>query len=61
MRPPENRVVVIKILLPDEKVKSVRLFGGTELGFAQNFGVLTVQLPEKLPTTYTNCLEITFV
>ena len=59
MRAPENRVAVIKSLTPDEKVKAVKLFGGQALEFGQNFGALTVQLPEDLPTVYTNCLEIT--
>ena len=57
---PENRVVVIKSLLADERVKSVRLLGGGQLEFGQSFGVLSVLLPEKLPTDYTNCLEIEF-
>jgi len=58
---PENRVVTIKSLLANERVKSVRLLGGWELEFGQNFGVLNVMLPEKLPTCYTNCLEIEFM
>ncbi len=60
MRAPENRVAVIKSLTESEKVTSVSLLGGDALPFEQSFGVLTVKLPEKLPTEYTNCLKITF-
>ncbi|MCL2421903.1 MAG: alpha-L-fucosidase [Defluviitaleaceae bacterium] len=59
MKAPENRVAVIKSLTAEDKVKSVKLVGGEALAFGQNFGALTVQLPEKLSTVYTNCLEIT--
>jgi alpha-L-fucosidase len=59
MRAPENRVSVIKSLLPEEKVQSVRLLGFGEVPFEQAFGVLTVKLPQKLPTGYVNCLAIT--
>lgn len=58
MRAPEDRRAVVKSFSPDEKVKSVRLLGVGTVPFAQNFGVLTVQLPEKLPTDMVNCLAI---
>ena len=58
LRTPENRVAVLKSFTPDDKVKSVRLLGGENLEFAQNYGVLTVKLPETMPTKYTNCLAI---
>jgi alpha-L-fucosidase len=58
MQAPEGRVAVIKSLLPKERVDSVYLLGYGPVEFAQNYGVLTVQLPEKLPTEYTNCLKI---
>lgn len=58
MQAPETRVAVLKSLTPGETVKSVRLLGTGTVEFAQNFGVLTVKLPEKLPTVYTNCLAI---
>lgn len=58
MQAPETRVAVLKSLTPGETVKSVRLLGTGAVEFAQNFGVLTVKLPEKLPTVYTNCLAI---
>ena len=60
MKAPDNRVSVIKSLKPDETVNAVELLGYGPVAFAQNFGVLTIQLPETLPTQYTNCLKIKF-
>jgi len=36
----------------------VRLLGGGPVPFAQSYGVLTVKLPDALPTEYTNCLVL---
>ena len=58
LNPAENRVAIIKSLEESEKVKSVRLLGGEKLPFAQSYGVLTVKLPEVLPSEYTNCIAI---
>ena len=58
LSPGENRIAVVKSLTESEKVKSVRLLGGGNLPFEQAFGVLTVKLPEKLPTEYANCLAV---
>lgn len=58
MKAPENRVAVIKSLSEQEKVASVRLLGGDKLPFTQSFGTLTVKLPHKLPTAYTNCIAL---
>jgi alpha-L-fucosidase len=55
---PERRVAVIKSLTPEEKVSSVRLLGYGACPFVQSYGVLTVKLPEELPTTYTNVLAL---
>jgi len=55
---PETGVAVIKSFREEEKVKSVRLLGAGEVPFAQNFGVLTIKLPEKLPTDYTLCYAV---
>ncbi|HBQ65142.1 MAG TPA: alpha-L-fucosidase [Clostridiales bacterium] len=55
---PENHAVVIKSLAKEEQVTSVHLLGGAKLPFHQAFGILTVQLPETMPTKYTNCLAI---
>jgi alpha-L-fucosidase len=58
LNPADNRVAVIKSLEGSDKVKSVKLVGGDVLPFSQAFGVLTVKLPDILPTEYTNCLAI---
>ena len=57
MKAPENRVAVIKSL-GKEQVQEVSLLGYGPVKFEQAFGVLIVSLPEKLPSNYTNCLEI---
>jgi len=61
MKAPENRVTIVRSLTPEDQVKSVRLLGGGALPFAQSFGALTVQLPEQLPSEYTNCIAIEMV
>lgn len=58
MRVPDNRVAVIKSLTPDDKVLNVSLLGAGKMEFNQFAGTLTVKLPDKLPTTHTNCLKI---
>ncbi len=58
MRAPENRVAVLKSFLPQETVKAVRLLGEGNVSFAQDFGVLSVKLPETLPVKTANCLAI---
>jgi alpha-L-fucosidase len=58
MKVSENRVSVIRSFTPEEKVLSVRLLGGGLVPFSQNYGVLTVKLPETLPANYTNCLAV---
>ena len=60
LRAPENGTAVLKSLSEKEQVKAVKLLGHGEVSFAQSFGILTVKLPEKLPTPYTNCLAISF-
>lgn len=57
---PESGVAVIKSLNESERVKEVSLLGCGGLEFNQSFGVLSVRLPERLPTKYTNCLKISF-
>ncbi|GBG09207.1 putative alpha-L-fucosidase [Paenibacillus agaridevorans] len=58
LKAPDSRVAVMKCLTVADTVKSVRLLGGEPLPFHHAFGVLTVQLPQELPTAYTNCLAI---
>lgn len=54
-----TRVAVIKTL-GEKPVKNVRLLGAGSVPFSQSFGILTVKLPETLPTEYTNCLAIEY-
>ena len=58
LKTPESRVAVIKSLKPEERVSKVRLLGEGEVPFTQYEGVLTIRLPEKMPTEYTNCLAL---
>lgn len=58
LKAPDNRVAVLKSLTDSEKVTSVKLLGGGECKFSQSFGVLTVKLPDRLPTAYTNVLAL---
>jgi alpha-L-fucosidase len=58
MKIPENRSLAVRSFNAEEKVVSVRLLGGELVPFSQNHGILTLKLPEKLPTVYTNCLAV---
>ncbi|MFI3206108.1 MAG: alpha-L-fucosidase [Clostridia bacterium] len=58
LAPASSRVAVIKSFNEGEEIKNVRLLGFGDVEFSHNFGVLTVKLPETLPTKYTNCLAI---
>jgi alpha-L-fucosidase len=58
MKAPESRSVAIRSFNQGEKIVSVRLLGAEQVPFSQNYGVLAVKLPEKLPTIYTNCLAV---
>ncbi|MBR5743123.1 MAG: alpha-L-fucosidase [Clostridia bacterium] len=58
MHAPEDGLAVMRSFT-GEKVEKVALLGGGEVPFAQEFGLLTVRLPDALPTGYTNCLKIT--
>lgn len=60
MCPQMGKTAVVKSLTEAEHVSSVRLLGVGELSFTQFSGVLVVNLPDKLPTSYANALEITF-
>ena len=46
--------------LGDRRVKEVRLLGAGKAAFSQDFGILTVELPEKLPCIAANTLKIEF-
>ena len=58
MAAPDGGAAVVRSLSEAEKVSSVRLLGAGECRFSQAFGVLTVELPEEMPTGYTNVLAI---
>ena len=58
MKADQGKAAVIKSLHVDEIVKDVSLLGEGKLPFNQSYGVLTVKLPESLPTEYVNCLKI---
>ncbi|MBR5367570.1 MAG: alpha-L-fucosidase [Clostridia bacterium] len=58
MHAPEDRRAVVRSFR-EETVEKVALLGVGDVPFAQNYGVLTVELPEELPTKYTNCLRVT--
>lgn len=55
-----NRSAIIRSLAESEHVKSVRLLGYGNVNFNQFSGILTIALPDKLPTEYVNTFEITF-
>ncbi|MGI6315744.1 MAG: alpha-L-fucosidase [Christensenellales bacterium] len=57
-RAPRNGIAVITSLNEQEKVKRVELLGVGEIPFGQSMGVLTLRLPEKLPTPYALCYKI---
>ena len=59
MHAPEDRRAVIRSFGESDKVTAVSLLGCGEVPFVQNWGALTVKLPDELPTKYTNCLKIT--
>jgi alpha-L-fucosidase len=42
------------------KVENVSILGGGQLPYAHEFGILTVKLPDELPTEYANCLEVSY-
>jgi alpha-L-fucosidase len=58
MKAPESRAAAIHSFNAEEKVLSVKLLGSGPVPFSFNYGILTVKLPEQLPTQYTNCLAV---
>ena len=49
---------VLRSFNEGERVRAVRLLGAGEAAFVHQFGVLTVQMPQRLPTEYVPCLAI---
>ncbi len=60
MCPTMGKTAVIQSLTDAEHVTNVRLLGVGNLSYAQHSGILVVDLPDKLPSTYANVLEISF-
>jgi alpha-L-fucosidase len=60
MQTPQNRVCVIKSLTEKEHVTDVELLGCGKVGWSQQYGVLTVQLPGNMPLDYVNCLKVRY-
>lgn len=58
MARPQNGAAVIKSFRDGERVSNVRLLGGGSVPFTHEYGVLVAKLPERLPTSYTNCLAV---
>jgi len=58
LKVPENGVAVIKSFNENDRIKKVRLIGFGEVPFSNEFGVLNVKLPEKLPVDCANCLAV---
>jgi len=61
MCPQIGKAAVIHSIGQDEHVRSVRLLGYGNVEFNQFAGILTVSLPDRLPSGYVNVLEIIFV
>ena len=53
-----GRGAVLRSFNEGERIRSVRLLGAGETPFVHQFGVLTAQLPERLPTEYAPCLAV---
>ena len=58
MGAPAGQAAVLRSFDEGEQVRSVRLLGVGEVPFVHQFGILTVQMPEQLPTEYVPCLAV---
>lgn len=57
-RPFDNKAVLRELNDSREKVTKVSLLGVGELSFVQNGAALIVDLPDRLPSDWVNCLRI---
>lgn len=57
MKSPTQNTTVIKSLT-DINIDSVELLGHGPVAFIHTYGVLSIQLPNHLPTKYVNCFKI---
>ena len=53
-----NKAAVIRSFNEGETIGQVRLLGAGKVNFVHKFGVLTIEVPEKLPLPYANCFAI---
>lgn len=58
MAKPRGHAAVLRSFNEGEAVKAVRLLGAGNMEFNHSYGVLSVKLPDILPTEYVNCLAI---
>ena len=58
MAQPKGGAAVLRSFNEGEVVTGVRLLGVGGVEFSHNYGVLSVKLPDKLPTEYVNCLAV---
>lgn len=58
MSPRGGETAVIRSFHEGERIKSARLLGVGNVEFEHRFGVLTVKLPDRLPTDYINCIAV---
>lgn len=58
MASPNQNSAVLRSFNEGEKIKNVRLLGLGKVEFNHSFGVLTVKLPYKMPSEFTNCIAV---
>jgi len=58
MAPAVGRAAVLRSFNEGETIQSVRLLGVGDVAFSHQFGVLSVQMPDNLPTEYVNCIAV---
>ena len=51
---------VLHELRDSSEVKRVQLLGYGDVPFDKDLGILNVQLPDKMPCEFSNCLKIHF-
>ncbi|MDR1688635.1 MAG: alpha-L-fucosidase [Clostridiales bacterium] len=56
---PRGGAAVLRSFNEGENISAVRLLGLGNLEFKHEFGVLTVKMPENMPSDFANCIAIT--
>jgi alpha-L-fucosidase len=54
----QNGVAVLRSFNEGERIENVRLLGAGSVPFTHEMGVLTVKLPERMPSAYTSVLAV---